>query len=361
MKRIAVIGLGKMGLSHLAIFSSHPDVELVAACDGLSYLTGVLEKYSGIKCYNDYRAMLEEESLDGVVIATPSSSHATIVQSAIEHGLDIFCEKPFVLDPVQGSEIVSLVDSMQRVTQVGYHYRFVGSFQEARRIIQAGALGPIHHVRVEARGPVVLRPTAATWRSKSKEGGGVVYDYACHAIDLVHFLVGNIESVGGVVLNSVFSKDVHDEVYCSFRTDTGASGQLSVNWSDASCRKMTTKLALWGENGALEADRQECIVYLREPCRNADIASGWTTRNTTEVTEPVFYYLRGEEYSSQADHFVRRMHDSSLPAISTFHSALQTDRVVSMIYGDQEASTKLGKPNQPSPGRFGLFSSFGKR
>ena len=360
MKRVALIGLGKMGLSHLAIFRAHPDVELVAACDDLSYLTSILEKYSGIRCYNDFGRMLDKEALDAVVVATPSSSHATIVRAALEKGLDVFCEKPFVLAPNEGEQIVSKAAAAGCVTQVGYHYRFVGSFQEARRLIRAGALGRIHHVRAEARGPVVLRPTAATWRSKPSEGGGVVYDYACHAIDLVHFLVDRIESVDGVVLNSVFSSDVHDEVYCSFQTSQGSSGQLSVNWSDASCRKMTTKVMLWGENGTIEADRQECIAYLREPVSAAGLAGGWITQNTTELTEPVFYYLRGEEYSSQVDHFVQRMHHRSIPVISDFESALQTDRVVAMIYSRETPQGRQANEQRPVS-RFRLFPSFGGR
>jgi scyllo-inositol 2-dehydrogenase (NADP+) len=360
MKRVAAIGLGKMGLSHLAIFRAHPNVELVAACDGLSYLTGVLEKYAGLRCYNDYRRMLDKETLDAVVIATPSSSHAAIVRAALDRGLDVFCEKPFVLEPSEGEDLVSLAAAGRRVTQVGYHYRFVGSFQEARRLVRAGALGRIHHVRVEARGPVVLRPTAATWRSKPTEGGGVVYDYACHAIDLVHYLVDRIESVDGVVLNSVFSKDVHDEVYCSFRVGQGVSGQLSVNWSDASCRKMTTKVSLWGENGTIEADRQECIAFLRDAREEAGLASGWRTHNTTELTDPVAYYLRGEEYSSQVDHFVQRMHDPTIPAVTDFSSALQTDRVVAMIY-DRTTPASQDVEERSSMGRFRLFPSFGGR
>lgn len=360
MKRLAVIGLGKMGLSHLAIFRAHPDVELVAACDGLSYLTSILEKYSGVRCYNDHRRLLDKEALDGVVIATPSSSHATIVRTALDRGLHVFCEKPFVLQPTEGRDLVSLAAAGARVTQVGYHYRFVGSFREARRLIQAGALGRIHHVRVEARGPVVLRPSAATWRSKSSEGGGVVYDYACHAVDLVHFLVERIEAVDGVVLNSVFSKDVHDEVYCSFRTAQGVSGQMSVNWSDASCRKMTTKVSVWGENGTIEADRQECIAFLREPIDEAGLASGWTIHNTTDLSDPVFYYLRGEEYSSQVDHFVQRMHDPSVPAISDFESALHTDVVVAMIH-DSKTPESQKADQRGAAGRFRLFPGIGGR
>ena len=60
-----------------------------------------------------------------------------------------------------------------------------------------------------------MRPKGGTWRSAKAEGGGALYDYACHALDLVNFIVGAPASVGGVLLNSVFSRDVEDEVYCT--------------------------------------------------------------------------------------------------------------------------------------------------
>ncbi len=75
-----------------------------------------------------------------------------------------------------------------------------------------------------------------------------------------------------------------------------------MNWSDESQRKMTTKLTIWGTNGRIYADRQECQVYLRDTRRHpAGYQTGWNVRYTTELTEPVWFYLRGEEYSAQLD------------------------------------------------------------
>jgi predicted dehydrogenase len=108
-----------MGLSHLAILRAHPDVEVIAACDGLSYLTTNLQRHTGIACYSDYDRMLEAERLDAVVIATPSKAHGPMVEAALRKGLHVFCEKPFVLDVQQGSKLVDLAEKAQLVTQVG--------------------------------------------------------------------------------------------------------------------------------------------------------------------------------------------------------------------------------------------------
>jgi len=335
MVRIGMVGLGKMGLSHLAIVRAHPQVELAAVCDSSSYLTDVLSKHAGLKCHADYERMLEQEALDAVIVSTPSKYHAAMVRQAMERGLHVFCEKPFVLDVADGERLVEQAEAKKLVTQVGYHYRFVGAFREAARIVASGALGRIHHVRAEAYGPVVLRPKGGTWRSAKSEGGGALYDYACHALDLVNSIAGVPSSVSGVVLPSVYSSDVDDGVYCTLHYANGACGQLAVNWSDESFRKMSTKVSVWGDNGRVTADRQECQIYLREKTPAVpDLGTGWTVRYTTDLTDPVWYYLRGEEYSAQIDHFVKAVAAGRTDNVNSFRSALETDRLVSMILAE---------------------------
>jgi scyllo-inositol 2-dehydrogenase (NADP+) len=335
MIRTAIVGLGKMGLSHLAILRAHPDLQLVGACDSAGYLRDVLGKYTDTPCFADFDRMLDEAKPEAVLVATPSRSHAALVEKALDRGMHVFCEKPFVLDVADGERLAALAERKNCVTQVGYHYRFVGAFREAARIVNSGALGKIHHVRAEAYGPVVLRAKGGTWRSTKNEGGGALYDYACHAVDLVNFVAGTPSSVSGVVRQAIFSADVDDEVYCTLHYASGASGQLCVNWSDESYRKMSTSISVWGTNGRITADRQECRIFLREPHSNlADTGKGWTVRYTTDLTEEVWYYLRGEEYSAQIDYWAQSIKARRFNGESCFRRALDTDRVVAMITGE---------------------------
>jgi predicted dehydrogenase len=337
-----------MGLSHLAMVRAHPEVELVAACDATTYLTDVISKHAELKCHADYDALLAQEQLDAVLIATPSTLHASMVQKALDRGLHVFCEKPFVLELADGERLHTLALNKSLVTQVGYHYRFVGAFQEAARIVASGALGTVHHVRAEAFGPVVLRPQGVTWRSSKGQGGGALYDYACHAIDLVNFIAGMPSSVSGVVRHGVYSRDVEDEIYCTMHYAGGASGQLSVNWSDESYRKMSTKISVWGTNGRLVADRQECQIYLREPhTALPGMNVGWNVRYTTELTEKVWYYLRGEEYSAQIDYFVQSIKLGRLNGQNAFGTALEADRVVAMILAGGTAAAAIAPQRRP--------------
>jgi len=196
----------------------------------------------------------------------------------------------------------------------------------------------VTHVLAEAYGPVVLKAKGSTWRSRRSEGGGCLYDYAAHPLDLLTWYAGAPSGVGGTVLGSVFSQETEDEVFSTLFYPDGSSGQISVNWSDESVRKMTTKVTLWGTTGRIYADRQECQVYLREDAElPPGYGRGWNMRYTTELTEPVWFYLRGEEYSAQLDHFVKRIVCEELEGINTFESAAVTDRVLELLTIDAAA------------------------
>jgi len=343
MIRVALAGAGKMGLSHLAMLGAHPDVKVVAVTDPAKHLVGVLGQLSGFKAYTDYAALLANEELDAVVIATPSRFHGEMVRAALERGLHVFCEKPFCLDIEEGERLADLAAFKGLVNHVGYHYRHVGAFQECKRIVDLGLLGSLHNIRAEAYGPVVLRPQGGTWRSSSTEGGGCLYDYASHALDLMNFLVGPPEDVRGTILNKIFSRDVDDEVYSNFIYANGLNGQLMANWSDESFRKMSMKIGLWGEKGRIQADRQELQVYLRDEPADASLGyvKGWNIKYTTELTEETWFYLRGEEYSAQISTFVDEIKAGKAGGVSTFRTALETDVTINRMKSDSLQSGHL--------------------
>ena len=287
MIRLAVVGLGKMGLSHHSMINAHPGVTLAAVCDATGYMLDILGKYTGVKTYTDFDLMLNELELDAVIIATPSSMHGKMVLAALNKNIHVFCEKPFCLDTEEGEQATRLAAEKGLVNQVGYHYRFVGAFQEVKRLLDLDVIGEVTHMLAEAYGPVVLKPKGSTWRTQRSEGGGCLYDYAAHPLNLLNWYFGAPRGVGGSVLNKIFSADTDDEVFSTLYYPDGKSAQLSVNWSDESYRKMSTKISVWGKNGRITADRQEVQVYLRDASGAPEgYGEGWTVRNTTELTEP---------------------------------------------------------------------------
>lgn len=352
MIRLAVVGLGKMGLSHHAMINAHPRVQVKAICDSASYVLDVLNKYTGVTTYTDFDAMLREVELDAVIIATPSTLHARMVRAALERNLHVFCEKPFCLATKDGEELTLLAQEKGLVTQVGYHNRFVGAFQEVKNLISANAIGEVTHVLAEAYGPVVLRPKGATWRTQRSEGGGCLYDYAAHPLNLLTWYFGKPYGVGGTVLNSIFSKETDDEVLGTLFYQDGLNAQISVNWSDESVRKMTTKVTIWGTAGRIYADRQECQVFLRDTANiPKGYEQGWNVRYTTELTNEVWFYMRGEEYSAQLNYFVEAIEQKNVDNVNSFATALETDVLMSMMIADAEkgATTTLGDAPTDAP------------
>jgi predicted dehydrogenase len=278
--------------------------------------------------------------LDAVLIATPPKVHAGMVRAALDKGLHVFCEKPFCLTTRDGDELVQLGRQKGLVNQVGYHYRFVSTFQEVKRLLDMQAIGEVTHVLAEAYGPLLLRPKGTTWRTQRSEGGGCLYDYAAHPINLVTWYLGSSYGVGGTVLNGVFSKE--DEVFSTLYFRNGKSAQISVTWSDESCRRMTTRVTIWGKAGRIFADRQECQVYLRDTAQiPRNYKQGWNIRYTTDLTEPVWFYIRGEEFSAQLDYFVTCIERKSSENVNSFASAVETDRVISMIMTDAEKGASV--------------------
>jgi predicted dehydrogenase len=332
MIRVGLVGVGKMGISHQAILGAHPRVEIAAICDSAAYLTSALRRHTGVRTFGDYREMFEGAGLDCAVIATPTASHFEAASSALSRGLHVFVEKPLCLDPAQSRELSAAARAGGRANQVGYHYRFVGTFREARRLVRAGAIGEVHHVGGSAFGPVVTRPRATlTWRGRRSEGGGCLHDYASHVIDLMNFVMGPPERVLGAHLRAVHSRGVEDAVHATLLYPGGASGQLEADWTDETYRKMSTTLVLHGSRGKIVADRQECRVYLRAGAELEGYEPGWTCRSVTELQPATAFYLRGEEYTAQLDAFVEAVEGGVADGENSFASASETDRVIDLV------------------------------
>lgn len=330
----AIIGLGKMGLSHTAIVSAHPDVNLVAVCDTSSLVLDAFKKFSKIKTYDDYKEMIDREALDFVLIATPTRFHYPMVKTALEKGLHVFCEKPFSLTVKEGEELVQLANSKWLVNQVGYHNHFIGTFRELKRLLQVGVLGDLVHFSGEAYGPVVVKEKGGTWRSKPEEGGGCLYDYASHVLNLIQEIVGRPVKASGSQLKCIYSKGVEDAVYGTLVLANGLSGQLSVNWSDETHRKMTTSITVIGKNGKIICDATEIKIFLKEASKAEGLEKGWTIKYITDFAIPVNFYLRGEEYSAQIDHFIDCIKNKKQAEYNSFEQGLYTDKVVEMIIAD---------------------------
>lgn len=334
MYKAGVIGIGKMGMSHCSILGAHPEISEISICDSSKFLLSAFKQHTNFKCYTDYKKMIHENNLDFVVVATPTKFHFDMVMFALDNNCHTFCEKPFALSVDDAKKMSAAAQAKKLVNQVGFHNRFIGTFQAAKKFVDMGLIGDVYHINGESYGPVVTSEKTETWRSDPKEGGGCLFDYASHVINLIQFITGSPQKVGGTILKKIYSKNVEDAVYASLFYDNGMTGQLSVNWSEETYRKMSTKIEVLGKKGKIVSDAQECQLYLKDDSKVEGFSKGWNSFWITDQTSPVWFNLRGEEYSSQLDYFIQSIKDQDTDNINSFNKSLETDQVIEKLRRD---------------------------
>ncbi len=336
MLRGAVIGLGRMGLTHFSILNTHPQVDLVAVCDSSSFVRTNLARQMHVKSYKDADKMIREMKPDFVIVATPTAMHADLAERTITHNVHTFLEKPFTLHPEQARYLAELARSSGLVHQVGYAMRFHDVFLEVKTLLDSQALGKLLVFTVEMKGPVVLHDVRSSWRSRKQEGGGCLYDFASHAVDLVNFLIGPPSDVVGTVFSHLHSDAVEDALCSTFLYEDGLRGTLLANWSDPSCRKPSCRFEALGTKGKVIADFYTCKVFFHAEPEAAGYVKGWNEKYLADIAEPVRFYVRGFQFTRQLDYFVDCILKHRSSDVCSFEDGLRTDLIMHRIRTDGE-------------------------
>ena len=146
--RIAVIGTGWWATTaHIPALQENPDANLVALSD---IRPGALEKaarhYGVDKTHTDFRAMLEQEQLDGVVIAVWHAAHYEVARACLEQGLHVLLEKPMVLTAPHGRHLTELSRTRGCQLIVGYPWNYNPHVLRAKEVLGSGRLGGIRFI-----------------------------------------------------------------------------------------------------------------------------------------------------------------------------------------------------------------------
>lgn len=203
--RIGLIGFGYMGKMHsfcyqnLQYYYKFPrpvKIELYALAT-TSHGTGLPVEFT--KIYHDYRDLINDEKVDIVDICSPNFMHKEILLAAIRANKAIFCEKPLALNLTEAKEIYKAMKDSRyaKTNRIAFEYRFSPAIMRAKQLIDEGRLGNLIQFNVKYYGSEFLDPKRPiSWQStKEKAGGGVTYALGTHAIDLIEYLVGNINQV----------------------------------------------------------------------------------------------------------------------------------------------------------------------
>jgi predicted dehydrogenase len=267
MIRIGIIGTGGMARQHADNFKAIKACRVVACADIMPGRAKEFAAKHGIPAaYEDVEEMLKNEKLDGVSVVTIDAAHAPTSLAAIRRKINVLCEKPLADSVEQAGKMVKAAKSAGVLTAVNFSYRNRPATQMAAKLVASGKLGDIRHVEGEYLQSWLtldwqVEPSLL-WRLSKRHGSaGVLGDLGVHLLDLISFVVGDLEALAcdltifdkGVKRIGDYVFDVNDSVSALLHFQNGARGTMNTTrWAKG--RGNAVALRVYGTKGALDLD-----------------------------------------------------------------------------------------------------------
>jgi predicted dehydrogenase len=204
--RLAVLGLGFMGSTHLKALRSIPAAHVLAVLEqdatrlsgDLSAVRGNLGgpgermDFSGVKQYREIAPLLADPDIDAVDICLPTDSHAEIAMQALRAGKHVLVEKPMALDGASADRMVEEAERSGRVLMTGHVLRFSAAYGALRGIVRTGEMGPPRFATFRRR---CAAPRWGGWLQDPAKSGGGAFDLLIHDADICLHVFGKPEFV----------------------------------------------------------------------------------------------------------------------------------------------------------------------
>jgi myo-inositol 2-dehydrogenase/D-chiro-inositol 1-dehydrogenase len=226
-----VIGVGLIGAYHAANLAKRvPGARLVGVADPQPGLAERQAATLGSPFWtSDYRALLDDPSVEAVVIASPAPYHADAIVAAAAAGKAVFCEKPIANDLADADRAIATVRSAGVLFQIGFQRRFDPAYLRAHDMIERGDLGRIQLLRSLTRDPSLDQPEKVT-------AGAIFRETLIHDFDVLRFLAGGAEPVevfaiaDALILPNWKSRGMLDTAAVTLRYDTGAMATADASF-----------------------------------------------------------------------------------------------------------------------------------
>lgn len=236
---VGIIGIGNMGSAHLNCIKGGnvPGMAVSAVCDiDTQKLSLAKEKYSDLDCFENYHDLLDDGSIDAVIIAVPHPMHAEIAIEALKKEKHVLLEKPEDIKVSKAEILNDTAKKSGRVFGIMFNQRTNGLFGEARRLVRSGELGKLKRsvwiITNWYRTEAYYR--SGTWRATwAGEGGGVLLNQAPHNLDLWQWICGVPETVTAFCnVGKYHNIEVEDEatIYTTYKD--GATGVFITSTGD---------------------------------------------------------------------------------------------------------------------------------
>ena len=250
---LGLIGTGRIGRVHAEnVVHRLARARLVAVADvDVASARTCAREFDVPTAVSDYRALLDDDSLDAVVVCTSTDTHAEIIAAAANAGKHVFCEKPVSLDLAAIDMALAAVGEAGVQLQVGFNRRFDPSFRRVRDAVHDGEIGEPHIMHLISRDPA---PPPIEYVRRS---GGMFVDMTIHDFDMARFLIGSeveeIFTVAGVRIDPAIGREGDvDTAVITLRFENGAIG--TIDNSRKAVYGYDQRAEVFGSRGSIRTD-----------------------------------------------------------------------------------------------------------
>ncbi|MCK8494856.1 Gfo/Idh/MocA family oxidoreductase [Spirosoma sp. RP8] len=218
---IGIVGYKFMGRAHSNAWKKAPlffDVPsqpvLKVACGRhQASLQEFAQKWGWEETETDWKKMIARPDIDIVDVALPQNLHYEVAMAAARAGKHIFCEKPLAMNSRQAEEMLRVCEENHVTHYLNHNYRRLPAVLLAKKMIETGKLGRLFHWRCAYQQDWIVDPNfPLTWQLRKETAqAGPQWDLNSHAVDLAHFLIGDIDTVSALTTNFVTERPLADE------------------------------------------------------------------------------------------------------------------------------------------------------
>ena len=323
MNKVAVIGLGKMGLLHASLLNVIPDVKLVAVCEKSRIIRRFCKNaFADVKVATDVNE-LSKMHLDAVYVTTPTSTHYGIISTIIKQEIcrNIFVEKPLSNSATESTQLCDLARQPANIgiKMVGYNRRFNVTFRKASEMVRAGIIGEPSNFEGYAFSSDFL---AGSIEGKRINRGGVLRDLGCHAIDLANWFMGNL-NLQSITSNRVSANGSLDSINFTVVSERGISGQIKSSWCEPTYRLPEIGIIVEGSKGEVLTVNED-KVELRNKL-------GETTMwHKQDLNDNTYYMLGGTDYFREDEEYMSVVKTGKTIEPS-FSTASKVDKMIDSV------------------------------
>jgi myo-inositol 2-dehydrogenase/D-chiro-inositol 1-dehydrogenase len=299
MTRIALLGAGRIGQVHARAVSSVPAAKLVAVADPVTKNAKLVQDQYDCDIRTIDQILLSDD-VDGVVICTPTDTHADLIERFAKVGKAIFCEKPVDLDISRVQACLAVVEEESATLMVGFNRRFDPDFQALKSSIDAGQIGEVEMVTIISRDPEAP-PYEYITRS-----GGIFRDMMIHDFDVARWMLG--EEVVSVQAAASVLTDPNIGKYGDFDSantilKTASGKHCSITNSRRASFGYDQRIEVHGSTGCVAVDNHH------QSRINVANAQGYTKPPLLDF----FMSRYVAAYSAEIEHFVECLASGSQP------------------------------------------------